>query len=57
MKYRIQTTSTMPIYAGHLVKPGWHHKACEVLNVGGVSTCIHTQSNNLLQKIIIEYDV
>lgn len=46
----------MPIYAGHLVKLGWHHKACEVLNVGGVSTCIHTQSNNLLQKIIIEYE-
>ena len=33
---------------------GWHRKACEVLNTDGISTCIHTQSNNLLQKIKVE---
>lgn len=33
---------------------GWHHKACEILDGGGISTCCHCQSNNLLQKILIE---
>lgn len=32
---------------------GWHKKACEVLSTGGVCTCVHCQSNNLLQKIEI----
>lgn len=57
MNIIVSPKSISPVYAGHLVQPGWHHKACEVLNVGGVSTCIHTQSNNLLQKILIEYDL
>lgn len=39
------------IYEEPLEKKGWHHKACEVLNTNGITTCIHTQSNNLLQKI------
>ncbi len=39
------------IYEEPLNMPGWHHKACEVLSVNGISTCISTQSNNLLQKI------
>lgn len=39
------------IYEKPLERKGWHHKACEVLNVEGISTCITTQSNNLLQKI------
>jgi DNA (cytosine-5)-methyltransferase 1 len=45
------------IIAGRLNVNGWHNKACEILNTGGVSTCIHCQSNNLLQKIIIESDM
>ena len=40
--------------AGRLDVKGWHNKACEILDIGGVSTCIHCQSNNLLQKIIID---
>jgi len=39
------------IYEKPLDRKGWHNKACEVLNIDGLSTCIHTQSNNLLQKI------
>lgn len=39
------------IYEKPLIHEGWHRKACEVLNVNGITTCIHTQSNNLLQKI------
>ena len=35
---------------------GWHRKACEVLDWGGVSSCIHCQSNNLLQKVLIKQD-
>lgn len=41
------------IIAGRLNVKGWHNKACEILHTGGVSTCIHCQSNNLLQKILI----
>ena len=44
-------------YAGHLDIPGWHHKACEVITGGGCCTCIHCQSNNLLQKILIVYEI
>lgn len=39
------------IYEQPLDRKGWHNKACEVLNINGITTCIHTQSNNLLQKI------
>ena len=39
------------IYEKPLERKGWHRKACEVLNTKGITTCIHTQSNNLLQKI------
>ena len=39
------------IYEKPLERKGWHRKACEVLNIKGITTCIHTQSNNLLQKI------
>lgn len=42
------------IYEEPLERKGWHRKACEVLNPDGISTCIHTQSNNLLQKIKVE---
>lgn len=42
------------IYEEPLDRKGWHRKACEVLNPDGISTCIHTQSNNLLQKIKVE---
>lgn len=42
------------IYEEPLERKGWHRKACEVLNTDGISTCIHTQSNNLLQKIKVE---
>ena len=41
------------ILAGHLKIQGWHHKACEVLSPEGLSTCCHCQSNNLLQKILV----
>lgn len=44
------------IIAGRLNVKGWHNKACEILDVGGVCTCIHCQSNNLLQKILVEYE-
>lgn len=49
----------MIIYAGHLRISGWHRKACEVISPEGISTCIHCQSNNLLQKILVEdtYDI
>lgn len=39
------------MYEEPLKRKGWHNKACEVLNPNGICTCIHTQSNNLLQKI------
>lgn len=39
---------------GRLDIPGWHNLAKEVLDTDGISTCIHSQSNNLLQKIIVE---
>jgi DNA (cytosine-5)-methyltransferase 1 len=39
------------MYEEPLQREGWHNKACEVLNTDGITTCIHTQSNNLLQKI------
>lgn len=39
------------IYEEPLEREGWHNKAKEVLSPEGISTCIHTQSNNLLQKI------
>lgn len=44
------------IIAGSLNVKGWHRKANEVLDGGGISTCIHCQSNNLLQKIIENMD-
>ncbi len=44
------------IYAGDLQVKGWHHKACEIISPDGISTCIHCQSNNLLQKIIVYED-
>lgn len=39
------------IYEKPILRKGWHRKACEVLNTNGITTCLHTQSNNLLQKI------
>ena len=33
--------------------PGWHRVARVVLNPLGISTTIHTQSNNLLQKVLV----
>ena len=60
-KDKIQTIKTTPDvgvvvekkikYEKPLEREGWHNKAKEVLNTDGISTCIHTQSNNLLQKI------
>lgn len=60
-KDKIQTLKTTPDvgvvvekkikYEKPLEREGWHNKAKEVLNTDGISTCIHTQSNNLLQKI------
>lgn len=41
------------IYRKPLIRKYWHRKACEVLDVNGISTCITTASNNLLQKIAI----
>ena len=41
------------IVAGRLNVKGWHNKACEVISGGGISTCIHCQSNNLLQKVVV----
>lgn len=45
------------IIVGRLNVKGWHNKACEILSTSGVSTCIHCQSNNLLQKIKIDKDM
>lgn len=60
-KDKIQTIKTTPDvgvvvekkikYEEPIEREGWHKKAKEVLNPDGISTCIHTQSNNLLQKI------
>lgn len=44
-------------YAGHLDIPGWHNKAKEVLDPKGISNCIHTQSNNLLQKVFVPTEI
>ena len=38
-------------YEKPLERQGWHRKACEVIDPKGISTCVHTQSNNLLQKV------
>jgi len=43
------------IRGGSLDIEGWHKRAMEVLDTKGIASCISTQSNNLLQKIII-YD-
>lgn len=32
---------------------GWHRLANEVLDGGGISTCIPAQSNNLTKKVIV----
>lgn len=42
------------IYAKPLERQGWHNKAKEVIKPQGISTCIHTQSNNLLQKVEVQ---
>jgi DNA (cytosine-5)-methyltransferase 1 len=34
-----------------LDRKGWHRKAKEVISDEGICTCIHTQCNNLLQKV------
>lgn len=39
---------------GELDIKGWHRTAKQVIGTEGVSTCIHTQSNNLLTKIVVE---
>ncbi len=36
--------------------PGWHRVARVVLNPKGISTTIYTQSNNLLQKVLVKVD-
>lgn len=41
------------VLIGHLRIKGWHHKACETLSPEGISTYCHCQSNNLLQKILV----
>lgn len=43
------------LVVGKLEIKGWHNKAKEVISGGGICTCIHCQSNNLLQKIVV-YD-
>ena len=40
----------------YLSIPGWHRVARVVLNPKGISTTIHTQSNNLLQKVLVKVD-
>lgn len=35
---------------------GWHRIARVVLNPKGICTTIHTQSNNLLQKVLVTID-
>jgi len=57
MVHNIKTTPDIGVvekvikYEEPLEIDGWHRKAKEVLNPDGISTCISTQSNNLLQKI------
>ena len=34
----------------------WHRVARVVLNPKGICTTIHTQSNNLLQKVLVKVD-
>lgn len=42
------------IRVGSLECKGWHRLANEVLSGGGICTAITTQSNNLLQKVLVE---
>ena len=65
MSIRVILRSTAPSYAGHLVQPGWHHKACEVLNVGGVPELVCNYYRNPsatiitahINNVIIEYEL
>lgn len=41
------------IRVGELDIKGWHILAKEVIFEGGVCTAITTQSNNLLQKVLV----
>lgn len=41
------------IRGGVLNIKGWHNKAKEVYEIDGIAPCVHTQSNNLLTKIIL----
>lgn len=43
------------VRGGSLDISGWHRLAKEVLLPHGICTCVTTQSNNLLQKVIV-YD-
>lgn len=36
--------------------PGWHRVARVVLNPQGICSTITTQSNNLLQKVLVKVD-
>lgn len=41
------------IVAGELEIKGWHKIAKMVYSTDGICSCIHCQSNNLLQKIVV----
>lgn len=41
---------------GELDIEGWHRIAKAIIAPDGVCTCIHTQSNNLLQKVLVKVD-
>lgn len=53
---RTEQNRLSKIVCYYLSIPGWHRIARVVLNPKGICTTIHTQSNNLLQKVLVTVD-
>ena len=49
-------TEQLNIICYYLSIKNWHKVARVVLNPKGICTTIHTQSNNLLQKVLVKVD-
>lgn len=49
-----KNTVEKKIIAYSLDIPGWHRVANVVLSENGICTAISTQSNNLLQKVLVK---
>lgn len=53
---RTEQNRIIKIICYYMSIPGWHRIARVVLNPKGLCTTITTQSNNLLQKVIVIAD-